>query len=70
LLLKHRITELDKIKTVNKIIVRTSQHVFPFYEKYGFKITKTIPNYWAQGFDLIEMKYQKLSKSLIKSVNP
>ncbi len=57
LLLKHRISELQKIKKVDKIIVRTSQHVFPFYEKAGFKITKTISNYWAEGFDLIEMKY-------------
>jgi len=59
LLLKHRITELQKIESVEKIIVRTSQHVYPFYEKAGFKITKTIPNYWAEGFDLIEMEYFK-----------
>lgn len=57
LLLKYRISELRKIKTVNKITVRTSQYVYPFYEKAGFKITKTIPNYWADGFDLFEMEY-------------
>ena len=59
LLLKHRISKLQEIKKVDKIIVRTSQHVYPFYEKAGFKITKTIPNYWADGFDLIEMEYIK-----------
>ena len=61
LLLKHRISELQKIKSVKKIIVRTSQHVFPFYEKAGFKVVKTISNYWAEGFDLVEMEYQLLN---------
>ena len=59
LLLKHRLSELQKIESVEKIIVRTSQHVYPFYEKAGFKISITIPNYWADGFDLIEMEYFK-----------
>ncbi len=58
LLLNYRISELLKINTINKIIVRTSQHVFPFYEKAGFKITKTKANYWAKGFDLIEMEFK------------
>ena len=58
LLLKHRIAELQKINTVSRIIVRTSQHVYPFYEKSRFKVINTISDYWAEGFDLIEMEYQ------------
>lgn len=57
-LLNHRIKVLQSIPTVNQIIVRTSQLVFPFYEKCGFKLIETIENYWAEGFHLYKMEYQ------------
>src|SRR6185436_15169245 len=55
LLLKHRIDTLLKIKTVNKIIVRTTQLTYKFYEKSGFKTVEQAKDYWAKGFDLYKM---------------
>lgn len=57
-LLNHRIQVLKLIPSVKQIIVRTSQHVFPFYEKCGFEITEIIDNYWSEGFHLYKMKYR------------
>ena len=51
-LLKHRITQLQTIASVQKIIVRTSQIAYIFYEKQGFQLLFTEKNYWAEGFDL------------------
>jgi ribosomal protein S18 acetylase RimI-like enzyme len=57
LLLQHRITALRELKNCKTIHVRTSQLVFKFYEKNGFKLMKIVENYWAQGFHLYEMEY-------------
>ena len=56
-LLKHRIDVLKSIKSVKKIVVRTSQHTNLFYEKQGFVLKEHIPNYWAKGIDLCYMEY-------------
>lgn len=55
-LLDYRLAELNSKKSVKKIIVRTSQLTYQFYEKAGFKIVEIIPNYWAEGFDLYSME--------------
>ena len=57
-LLDYRLAELNSKKSVKKIIVRTSQLTYRFYEKAGFKIVEIIPNYWAEGFDLYSMEMQ------------
>ena len=59
LLLKHRISELKKIETVNRIIVRTSQLASGFYQKAGFEIVENVKDYWAPGFDLVKMEYMR-----------
>jgi N-acetylglutamate synthase-like GNAT family acetyltransferase len=56
-LLKHRISELQKFTNIDRITVRTTQLVFPFFEKNGFKIVQIVDNYWAEGFHLYEMDY-------------
>ena len=58
ILLKHRLKLLQTTPLVEKIKVRTSQHTFRFYEKSGFRILNTVPDYWAKGFDLVEMEYR------------
>jgi len=45
--------------TVEFLKVRTSQFVYEFFEKLGFKITHTKKDYWAKGFDLYEMEMAK-----------
>jgi ribosomal protein S18 acetylase RimI-like enzyme len=53
-----RIEEIKKKPTVQSIIVRTSQLAFRFYEKVGFELEKIEKDYWAEGFDLYEMRYK------------
>ena len=59
LMLDYRIEKLKKTKKVSKIIVRTTQLVYKFYEKAGFKLVEEVKDYWAEGFDLHEMEYVK-----------
>ncbi len=58
-LLKYRIQEIQKFENVHKIIVRTSQLVYKFYEKLGFNVTGVVEDYWAKDFDLVKMEYNK-----------
>lgn len=52
----HCLTILRKDARVRVLIVRTSQLVYPFFEKLGYALTKTEKNYWAKGFDLYQME--------------
>ncbi|MBI1838385.1 MAG: GNAT family N-acetyltransferase [Flavobacteriia bacterium] len=54
-LVQYRIEQLKQIESIQKIIVRTSQLVYKFYEKQGFELQEIIENYWADGFDLYSM---------------
>lgn len=56
LLTTHRLNHLNSFTEVHTIIVRTSQHVYKFYEKLNFKIIDIKPDFWAPGFDLYEME--------------
>lgn len=56
-LLRFRLEKIKGNKTVEQIIVRTSQLAFRFYEKNGFKLVEIQENYWAEGFDLYLMIY-------------
>ncbi|TXK78623.1 GNAT family N-acetyltransferase [Mesonia sp. K4-1] len=58
-LLKYRIQHLLQQKNSSKIQVRTSQLVEPFYRKNGFQLIEIKKDYWAKGFDLYFMEYQK-----------
>jgi len=57
-LLRYRLSELKSIRSIEKIIVRTSQLTYLFYEKQGFVLRENIPNYWAEGIDLCYMEYK------------
>lgn len=59
LLLEHRLQLLHAMPTVKRIIVRTSQHAFQFYEKSGFVLQEVHPNYWAQGYDMYMMELKQ-----------
>ena len=56
-LLHYRVSVLKSIATIQKIVVRTSQHTNLFYQKQGFELKEIVPNYWAEGFDLYFMIY-------------
>lgn len=51
----YRIRELRKVAAIEEVEVRTSQLVYPFYEKMGFHLQRVEKDYWAPGFDLYQM---------------
>lgn len=55
-LTRFRIAEIRKNSASKQIQVRTSQHVYRFYEKMGFSTLRTIKDFWASGFDLYDMR--------------
>jgi len=56
-LTQFRITKIKENKNVKKVVVRTTQLTFRFYEKMGFHLVQTTPDYWAKGFDLYYMEF-------------
>ncbi len=57
MLLAYRIKQIREIEGVKSISVRTTQLVYKFYEKGGFRLEETKKDYWAKGFDLYRMLY-------------
>lgn len=55
-LLEWRIEQLKQLPDLQKIIVRTSQLVAPFYAKHGFELKLQKKDFWAKGFDLYQME--------------
>jgi ribosomal-protein-alanine N-acetyltransferase len=55
-LLDYRLEILKNELFINKIIVRTSQHVFKFYENCGFRLKDIVNDYWSEGFHLYLME--------------
>jgi len=41
---------------IDKLVVRTSQKAYKFFEKFGYKLVKTEKDYWGQGLDLYLME--------------
>ena len=56
-LVKHRIAFIKENFNL-PIIVRTSQMAHEFYQKQGFELLEIRQDFWAEGFDLYEMKYR------------
>ncbi len=50
------LSAMRKEKDIEKFRVRTSQLIYPFFEKFGFKTIYTEEDYWAKGFDLYDME--------------
>lgn len=55
-LTQFRINQIKQLPLVDKIVVRTTQLVYTFYQKNGFELEKTQKDFWAAGFDLYQMK--------------
>lgn len=55
-LTQYRISHINENQDIDTIIVRTTQLVYKFYEKFGFKLRKVEKDYWAKNFDLYQMK--------------
>ncbi len=61
-LLQHRINQLSAMDNIKKVIVRTSQVAYKFYEKKGFNVKEIVNDYWAPGFDLYLMELNKFKQ--------
>lgn len=57
-LILYRIEQIKKDPKVDKIVVRTSQLVYPFYKKLGFQLELITKDFWATGFDLYQMNME------------
>ncbi len=57
-LLKYRIDFLKRAYYLEKIVVRTSQLVFRFYEKHGFELKEIHRDYWAKNLDMYLMEIE------------
>lgn len=55
-LTRFRLNHLRDNSPVKVVYVRTSQLVYPFYQKMGFQLEKTQADFWAPGLDLYQMK--------------
>jgi len=55
-LTQYRINHLNGNPKVELIIVRTTQFAYKFYEKMGFDLEKVEKDFWAENFDLYQMK--------------
>jgi len=58
----YRLEQIKKVKTVDQIIVRTSQLAYRFYAKFGFKTQEVKKDYWAPGLDLYAMAMPVIRK--------
>lgn len=54
-LTKFRIERMKEIEGVKTISVRTSQFVYPFYEKFGLILREVKKDYWAEGYDMYRL---------------
>jgi N-acetylglutamate synthase-like GNAT family acetyltransferase len=50
------LTTLKQNPKVEKFVVTTSQLANKFFEKFGYKLTKTEKDFWGHGLDLYEME--------------
>lgn len=54
---EYRIQQIREAEGGTVILVRTSQHVYRFYERLGFVLQAVVKDYWAAGYDLYQMEY-------------
>lgn len=55
-LTEHRIKHLHPVQGIDKLMVRTSQHTYKFYEKMGFELKSVTNNYWGPNLHLHVMQ--------------
>ena len=55
-LAEHNLQILKNNPSLTNIGVRTSQLVYPVYEKLGFVLIDTKDNYWGEGMHLYQME--------------
>ncbi len=55
--LRHlRLQLMTEIPNLKKVLLSTSQNDSPFFESYGFRITKVVPNGYGPGMHRVDME--------------
>ncbi|TPD73677.1 GNAT family N-acetyltransferase [Flavobacterium microcysteis] len=54
-LTQFRIEKIKENKEIKTLSVRTSQLVYPFYEKFGLQLREVVKDFWDEGFDLYRL---------------
>ncbi|MEP7322232.1 MAG: GNAT family N-acetyltransferase [Saprospiraceae bacterium] len=52
----HCLTIFKSRQDIETLTIRTSQLVYPFFEKFGYRLIHSEKNYWGQGLDLCVME--------------
>ncbi len=55
-LFQYRIALIKSISPDSTIVLDTSQHAYPFFQKLGFVITKITRDFYAKGIDRYDME--------------
>lgn len=53
---QHRINLLKANLEIDKVVVRSSQFAYTFYQKQGFVLAKIELDYWSKGYDLYQLE--------------
>jgi ribosomal protein S18 acetylase RimI-like enzyme len=53
---EHCMTILEMSSEVKKLVIRTSQLAYIFFERFGYEVVFTQKNYWGQNLDLYYME--------------
>lgn len=56
-LFEFRLEEIKKTFPNHQILLATSQHTFGFFEQFGFKVTKIIPEGFGKEIDRYDMEF-------------
>jgi predicted GNAT family N-acyltransferase len=56
--LKFRLEAIQKHFSDTAVYLDTTHHSSPFYEKFGFQLTKVVPDYFEAGMHKHELIYQ------------
>lgn len=61
-LLEERLRLIAAEPHLSIVMIETSQHSCGFFERFGFMVKRVVPNGFAQGLDLVEMKLELLTQ--------
>ena len=53
--MRYNLDVIRQLPLVRRIVCRTSQVAYRFFEKFGFQLQYTTPDFWAPGLDLYYM---------------
>ena len=62
-LLRYRLSLLKEDPKIEKVVVRTAQFTYRYFEKFGFELMRVEEDYWSKGYHLYYMEYQYLSET-------